>query len=147
MSGPTKKETNEQTPSPVIIGVSSLLVIFSVLCLTVFAMLSLVTARANDRLLERQRIAVLGRAEAEAEAERTLAGIRAGDVPEGVARDGDLYTFTCRISDTAYLEVRAEVSGPDYRILTWQEKADINWENDETIDVWQEEDFPGMGGL
>lgn len=42
--------------SPPAVGGSSLLVIFAVLCLTVFAMLSLSTVQANGGSLMRQRM-------------------------------------------------------------------------------------------
>ena len=46
--------------SPPVVGGSSLLVIFAVLCLTVFALLSLSTVRADVRLSEASAQAVSG---------------------------------------------------------------------------------------
>ena len=52
MSNDSRFRGEETSNPPVIIGVSSLLVVFSVLCLTVFAMLSLMTVQADKRLLQ-----------------------------------------------------------------------------------------------
>lgn len=148
----------EETGSaPVIVGVSSLLVVFSVLCLTVFAMLSLMTVQVNKRLLKNSVDTVTERAEADARAQEILADLRAGNVPEGVtqgmtegvtegmtAGNGQVYSYTCPVSETAHLEVSVSVDGDDYRILKWTEVSDVDWESDESIDVWQEDFFGGL---
>ena len=55
--------------SPPAVGVSSLLVIFAVLCLTVFALLSISTVRADGRLGDKVQTAVIGYYEADFQAE------------------------------------------------------------------------------
>ena len=59
--------------SPVLIGVSSLLVIFSVLCLAVFAMLSISTVQTDKMLITRTVETVSARAAADAKAQTVLA--------------------------------------------------------------------------
>ena len=54
------------------VGGSSLLVIFAVLCLTVFALLTLSTVQANGRLSDRSAQAVLDYYQADTQAERIL---------------------------------------------------------------------------
>ena len=68
---------------PPVVGGSSLLVMFCVLCLTTFAVLSLSTVRAGDRLAEASMEAVQEYYEADQEAERMLAKLRSGEIPEG----------------------------------------------------------------
>ncbi len=70
--------------APPMTGGSSLLVIFSVLCLTVFALLALSTAQADGRLGEAASEAVKNYYRADTEAQTVLARLRSGEVPEGV---------------------------------------------------------------
>lgn len=70
--------------APPMTGGSSLLVIFSVLCLTVFALLALSTAQADGRLGEAAAEAVKDYYRADTEAQTVLAKLRSGEVPEGV---------------------------------------------------------------
>ena len=121
-------------PPPV--GGSSLLVIFAVLCLTVFAMLTLSTARADDRLADASVEAVSAYYRADAEAESVLSRLRSGQVPDGVAVSGDLFTYTCAISDTRVLQVKVRVDGSRYTILRWQEESTAAWNPETELDVW-----------
>ena len=121
-------------PPPV--GGSSLLVIFAVLCLTVFAMLTLSTARADDRLADASVEAVSAYYRADAEAESVLSRLRSGQVPDGVAVSGDLFTYTCAISDTRALQVKVRVDGSRYTILRWQEESTAAWNPETELDVW-----------
>ena len=75
--------------SPPVVGGSSLLVIFAVLCLTVFALLSLSTVRADVRLSEASAQAVSGYYQADCQAEAILARLRSGELPPGVTAEGD----------------------------------------------------------
>ncbi len=132
----TDTRPQEEQRSPVMVGVSSLLVIFSVLCLTVFAMLSLTTVQMDKRLTGSMVEAVSERAQADAEAHRILADLREGRVPQGETADGSVYSYSCRLSEMSQLSVEVEVNGPDYRILRWQEETAGEWVPDDSIDVW-----------
>lgn len=122
--------------SPPAVGGSSLLVIFAVLCLTVFAMLSLSTVQANGRLSDASADAVTAYYAADAQAEAILAQLRAGQVPENVAVTSDIYMYTCPISDTQALEVEVRVNGTDYEVLRWQSVSTADWQADESLHVW-----------
>ena len=122
--------------SPPAVGGSSLLVIFAVLCLTVFAMLALSTVQANGRLSDASAEAVTAYYAADAQAEAILAQLRAGRVPEDVTVTGETYTYTCPISDTQALEVEVRVSGTDYEVLRWQSVSTADWQADESLHVW-----------
>jgi hypothetical protein len=80
------RRTEEMSP-PTLVGVSSLLVIFSVLCLAVFAMLSLSTVQMDRRLLGNTVNSVRERAEAEVKAQEILGRLRAGEVPEEAVQE------------------------------------------------------------
>ena len=107
-----ERKQAELSPPPV--GGASLLVVFAVLCLTVFALLSLSTVRANGRLSEASAQAVADYYAADCAAQEILARLRAGEEPEGVEFEGfgELYaSYACPISDQQ--ELRVEVRFPE----------------------------------
>lgn len=125
--------------SPPSVGGSSLLVIFAVLCLIVFALLSISTVQADRRLADTSASAVVGWYDADTQAETVLARLRAGERPDFVDITGaDVLTasYACRISDTQALRVRVELSGDSYRILQWQAVSTASWDPDQHIIVW-----------
>ena len=122
--------------SPPGVGVSSLLVIFAVLCLTVFALLSISTVRADGRLGDNAERAVIGYYTADCQAELLLAQLRAGEMPEGTTEENGVYTYACPISDTQVLAVQVVLDGDSYQILRWQALSSVNWEANDRIPVW-----------
>ena len=123
--------------SPPAVGGSSLLVIFAVLCLTVFALLGLSGVQAGGRLSDASAQAVTAYYEADCRAEEILSALRQGTVPEGVEQEEDgVYAYTCPISDTQALEVRVRVNGADWTVLRWQAVSTARWEADESLDLW-----------
>ena len=124
---------NASTPA---VGASSLLVIFAVLCLTVFALLSISTVRADQRLSEKAAGAVVGYYAADCEAEEILARLRSGERPEGVKEKNGIYSYSCTISDTQTLAVEVAVDGAEYTILRWQAVSTADWQADDSLPVW-----------
>ena len=121
------------------VGLSSLLVIFAVLCLTVFTLLSISTVSAHKQLAQSSRQTITGYYQADSQAEEILARLRSGEVPQGVTREGDQYTYSCPISDTQTLAVRVEVAGENYQILRWQTISTEDWEAEDKLPVWDGE--------
>lgn len=126
----------KRTDTPAAVGGSSLLVIFIVLCLTVFAMLSLSSVQADGRLSKASAKAVHAYYEADCEAEEILAQLRQGTVPEQVTVSGNRYYYECAVTDTQKLVVEAEINGGDYRILRWQTESTLLWQEDDTLQLW-----------
>ena len=125
-----------RNPAP-IVGGSSLLVIFAVLCLTVFAMLSLTQAQADRRLAQNSWSAVTGYYRADCQAQEILSRLRAGERPEGVTEEGEnVFSYACPISDAQTLEVRVRLTGENYEILSWQAVFTADWQADEDLDLW-----------
>lgn len=123
--------------SPPAVGGSSLLVIFAVLCLTVFALLGLSGVQAGGRLSDASAQAVSAYYDADCRAEEILAALRQGVVMEGVRREADgIYAYTCPISDTQALEMRVRLDGEDWSVLRWQAVSTAQWEADESLDLW-----------
>lgn len=135
--------------SPPAIGGASLLVVFAVLCLTVFALLSLSTVRADERLSQLSAQSVEAYYQADCTAQEILAQLRGG---ETVSQDikikskktsdtGEVrYSYTCPISETQALEVEVSVQGEDYRVLRWQAVPTGDWTLDESLSLWTGED-------
>ena len=110
---------------------------FAVLCLTVFALLSLTTVRADVRLADASVQAVSDYYAADRAAQTILARLRGGEMPEGVtSMGGNLYAYSCPVSDRQQLEVEVEVDGTAYRILRWQTDPTGEWESDGSLEVW-----------
>jgi len=131
---------NKKSITPPVIGASSLLVIFAVLCLTVFALLSISTVQANGRLSDHAAKAVTDYYRADTQAEEILANLRDGEIPDGVSRNENLYTYTCTISDTQVLAVQVMIENDTYTILRWQVISDVRWEADDKRPVWNGHD-------
>lgn len=127
------KEWRSRTP---VVGGSSLLVIFAVLCLTVFALLSLSTVQAGGRLSEASAQAVSDYYEADRMAEEIFARLRAGERPEGVTETDGVYAYTCPVSATQQLRVELLQTGENWTVLRWQSESVAEWETDEFLDVW-----------
>ena len=125
---------NKRKIQPPIVGGSSLLVIFAVLCLTVFALLGFSTVQ-EMRLSDASAEAVAEYYEAELQAETILCEIRSGNIPEGVNAAGDRYAWTCRISDTQELQAEIRFDGKDWEILRWQAVSTADWEEENTLSV------------
>lgn len=126
----------KQRSAPPMVGASALLVMFAVLCLTVFALLSISTVRADQRLSENAAEAVEGYYAADCAAEEILARLRAGERPEGVNEENGVYTYACIISDTQTLVVEVAVDGAQYSILRWQAVSTNHWQADDSLPVW-----------
>lgn len=122
--------------SPPMVGASSLLVVFAVLCLTVFALLSLSAVQAGGRLGDTAAQAVTSYYRADAQAEAILAQLRQGRLPDGVNAEGTSYSYSCPISQTQNLNVTVTLDGADYTIQRWQVVSTADWQPDDGILVW-----------
>lgn len=137
---------NEKRFLPPAVGGSSLLTVFAVLCLTVFALLALATVRADARLADASVQAVEGYYEADRAAQEILACLRSGaPLPEGCAVQtatesdykGTLFSYICPISDTQQLEVEVVVEEDGgYTVLRWQARPTGEWEGDDSLNLW-----------
>ena len=139
--------------APPAVGGSSLLTVFAVLALTVFALLSLSTVRADVRLADAAAEAVTDYYAADCRAQEILARLRAGGpLPEGVEITGsddrgNYMYYTVPISDTQELQVEVYLAwdegwGRDasgYTILRWQAASSVEWMGSDSFTVWDGE--------
>lgn len=122
--------------SPPAVGGSSLLVMFAVLCLTVFALLALSAVQAERRLADASARTVEAYYEADGRAEEILSRLRAGEIPEGVTENGGVYTYACTVSDTQELRVAVRQEADVWTVLRWQAVSTADWKEDESLDLW-----------
>lgn len=121
---------------PAAVGGSSLLVIFAVLCLVVFALLGLSSVQAEGRLSAACSNSVEEYYRADVQAEAILARLRGGEIPDGVTKDGTHYRYQCTVSDTQTLQVTVALQESDYQILQWQVISTVQWEAQDAPAVW-----------
>ena len=122
--------------TPPAIGASSLLVIFSVLCLTVFALLSLSTVQAQRRMADASVKAVSAYYSAECQAEEVFAALRSGRMVSGVSKTGDYYEYACSISENQKLMVELVCRNGEWEVLRWQTVATVQISQEDRPDVW-----------
>ncbi len=111
-----------------LVGVSSLLVIFSVLVLTVFSMISLSSSLASKRINDASLEAMRDYYRADTEAEEIFAALKQGDMPSGVTAEGDIYKYSCVISDTQRLEVEIKKTDTGWDIMRWKPVSAVDWQ-------------------
>lgn len=123
-----------------IIGSSSLLVIFTVLCLTVFALLGLSTVQANSRLQDSGIQSTLNYYQADTQAEEILSQLRQNQIPSGVIlQDNSCYHYNCPISENQTLSVTVQIQENDYTILQWKVISETTNSYNEQMNVWDGE--------
>ena len=131
------------------IGSASLILIFAVLCLTIFAVISFISATTDKVLVNMEVQMVKNYYNADVLAEQVLAEILASEeTPDNVMGveiisywDWDLLAervfFTCPISETHVLYVDVAISEYSYRILSWRMYKIGEWEADGSLNLWQ----------
>lgn len=132
------------------IGSSAIIALFTLLCLTVFALLTLSAAIANSELSDVSARSVSNYYKAELRAEEILADIRKavdeGRNPASVRgvettrlKDELICIYSCPIDDAQSLEVEIIFQGDDYSIRKWKAVAFGEWLVDDDIKVWSGE--------
>ena len=131
---------NERKPAGINVGSATLLMIFAVLCLTIFAVLSLVTANSELRLAQRYADSVTLYYEAESQASGILDDLCSGepvtDVQFTETEQGISYTVPMDETRMFYVELE-ERDG--WQILQWAVTEDGEWNADESLSVWDGE--------
>lgn len=114
------------------VGSASLVMIFSVLCLTVFSVLSLVTANNELRLSEKSAASVKNFYTADSAACDIINEAKK-DIALGKTVDS---SFEVKIDENRNLEVAFDIENDEIKITKWQ-ISPISWEAiEETLPVW-----------
>lgn len=122
--------------SPPAVGGSSLLVIFAVLTLSVFALLSLSTVQAEKRLADTAAHNIAAYYSADTQAEAIFARLRSGEIPPEVQESGGIYSYVCPISESQQLCVEITNTEGQWEVLRWQAVAKARSATTETMPVW-----------
>ena len=122
--------------SPPAIGGSSLLVIFAVLCLTVFALLSLSTVQAEKRMADAAAEAVTDYYAADLQAQEVFARLRAGERVDGVMQTGQTYTYAVPVSGHQTLLVVLKEKDGCWEVISWRSEA-YPEDGNTHLPVWQ----------
>lgn len=123
-------------PRAPISGGASLLVAFAALCLVTFATLGLASVQADSRLYSGVAAMPPAYYAADVEANRVLADIRAGEIPDDVVRSGEVYTWSTPVTDELALYCEVLVRRPDYEIQKWALERSTPWEGDFGMEVF-----------
>ena len=126
----------QETFSPAAVGGSSLLVIFAVLCLTVFSLLSLSSVQAERRLADAATQSVVDYYQADLRAEEIFARLRDGEQIAGIEENDGKYQFEVPISGRQTLAVVLSRQGDTWAVLRWQ-TVTVEEALHESLNVWK----------
>lgn len=124
-------EKQKALPSPIGVGVITMITVLLVLCLTIFSILTFSTAQADYNLSKINAEAVTSYYAADSEAAELYAGFKAGT-------DAELDT-TLAISDTQQLHLHlVRAAGGEVEILAWNtESVSEPGFEEEFLPLWQ----------
>lgn len=134
--------------NPVGLGVASLILIFSVLCLAIFAILTLASANREQSLTEKLKTSTAAYYEADSRAVEIEAKLRAaivqGEVPESIdgipiTVTGETVSYNCPIDQRRALSITLTRDGGALRVIAWREMNVADWTPQEGVDVWKGE--------
>ena len=129
------KKQHSFSPPPV--GGCSLLVIFAVLTLNVFALLGLSTVQAEQRLAQASAQAVSDYYAADLQAEQLFSRLRSGEIPPQVQHKDGTYRYACPITQQQTLMVELQFSADEWQVLRWQAVTLPQGSTaDELLNVW-----------
>ena len=120
---------------PIKLGPLALLLTVISICLTVLAILSFTTARADLRLAEKYAQTVSERYLLEAEGQELLAELQDSDPGMlDMERDANGVWWTDLEKDGAHLHIGVKKSADRWEPVAW--RMDKDWEEDTELDVW-----------
>ena len=130
------------------VGSASIVLVFAVLCLTVFSLITFIIANNDKSLVDAHAQLVIGYYGADTLAEYIAAEIAQADTLPDSIRDIEIISeqdyetgdeiayFVCPISNNKELYVRLDISGDSYNILSWRMRDTDEWVIDDSIEVW-----------
>jgi len=126
------------------IGSASIILIFAVLCMTIFALISFKTAISDKALVDTQEMFVKEYYDADLRAEQILSEIlKADTIPQAVngvsilsVSEENKVSFISLMSDTKELCVEVALHGDTYDILKWKIQDTGSWVIDDKLPVW-----------
>ena len=122
-------------------GAVSLVMIFCVMCLAVFSVLTLATAVRESKLSEMTAQAAAEYYLADYDATMIIAALKKGNpIPEDldvdIAWDGDTASFLLPVGESQGLDVAVSIHDGTYEILRWQTVYTGSWEPEGFLELW-----------
>jgi hypothetical protein len=117
------------------VGSATVVLMFTVLCMAVFALISHTAAQNEMALARAEERLVRGYYEADALAVRVAEELAANPGDPRIA-DG-FAEYTCAISERKELYVKLKLRGGSYDILAWHMRDTAEWQPDGGLPVWQ----------
>lgn len=140
---------NERKSSGINIGSASIIMVFSVLCLTVFAVLSLITANSEYKLAVKSTDVIRNYYAADTAATEKLAVIseasdaqsKAEELGIDCENDGGalLLSFEEKVTDTQALSVKVTYGAGAFSVNEWKLISTDEWDADAGFDLWDGE--------
>lgn len=114
------------------IGMSTFMMIFTVLCLTIFATLTYLQARHNQQETDKIIESTVAYYDADLSASKIYKELKTQYTDttfledNGIEKDGNTYSYTVSISENRELKVTIEENEGKLNIIQWQEIAQSN---------------------
>ncbi|MDD4075266.1 MAG: hypothetical protein PHC80_04165 [Eubacteriales bacterium] len=135
---------NNRLPSNAGVGVASILLIVVMLCMTVFASLSLLTAKNDATLTDKTVAYTRAYYAADADAQRIIADVAAAlsagtALPAGVARQGNALSFSVPVNESAAILVTLHAADEGGVIVDSYGVSTIQTQviEDEPLNLWR----------
>lgn len=122
-------------------GAVSLVMIFCVMCLAVFAVLTLASADREFKLCDMAAQNAADYYRADYNATAIVAALQKGsalpaDLDVDVVWDGDTASFLLPVNDSLGLDVAVSIRGGKTRIIRWQTVYTGSWEPELFLNLW-----------
>ena len=136
------------------VGSASMVLVFAVLCLTIFSLITFVVANNERSVVDAKVGLVSGYYEADALAEQILIDILTADTTPTSSHGVEILTrwneelgvdtiyYNCDISPVKALYVNLVIRDDSFDILSWRMRDTDIWTFDDSINVWSG-DFEG----
>jgi len=130
------------------IGSASIVLVFAVLCLTVFTLITFVVSANDKALVDAEARLVTGYYEADSLAEQVLAVVLSSDeIPDTIygvdiesvwdfEYGAETVSYFCPISDIKSLYVHVAIYYDTFDVISWRMWDIDEWEFDDSLNVW-----------
>ena len=141
------QSNSKRNSSGVSIGGATIVMIFSVLCLTIFSVLSLITAKNDLTLSQKAAASVSDYYKADSRAVEIMDMLAAsydgeyrapGDVEVDIQYDFStaVLSYSVPVNENLNLSVLLFAEGKDMSVILWELTDSGAWTADESINVW-----------
>lgn len=134
---------NRPRPMGLNIGSASIIMLFAVLCLTVLAALSLLSANSQYALAERSAEVSRAYYDAETRAAEIYELVKSGDLSsvDAIDHEGEtFYSYTVEIDRFQAFYVVIAIENGEARIRSWKIVEAGDWTPDDFLDLWSGEE-------